>query len=98
MADRRRYLITYDIRNAGRLRHVHDVVVDYGERLQYSVYLCDLTKLELIRFKRDVQPEMDLDVDALSIFDLGAPKGPASIAVEHLGTSPVLPETEAEVW
>lgn len=48
MADRTRYLLTYDIRHPRRLRRVHGVAKDYGEPLQYSVFVCDLTRIELI--------------------------------------------------
>lgn len=99
MAERNRYLVTYDIRDPRRLRKVHDVVIDFGERLQYSVYICDLTKVELIRLRSALREKMMLDVDSVSIFDLGPPTGRASIRVEHLGIVPELPdETESEIW
>lgn len=98
MADRRRYLVTYDIRNAGRLRRVHDVVLDYGDRLQYSVYLCDLTKVELVRLRRELSEEMNLSVDAVSLFDLGVPASRHAARVEHLGPEPSVPSGGHEVW
>lgn len=99
MAERNRYLVTYDIRNPGRLRRVHATVVDYGERLQYSVYVCDLTKVELIRLRSILRDKMKLDVDSVSIFDLGPPAGRAATRVEHLGAEPDLPgEIDSEIW
>lgn len=98
MASRERYLVTYDIREPGRLRRIHNLVVDFGERLQYSVYICDLTKVELIELRRDLREKMKLDEDSVSIFNLGPPHGRASTRVEHLGATPVLPSSEPEVW
>ncbi len=98
MAARNRYLVIYDIRHPRRLRQVHGLVVDFGERLQYSVYVCDLTKVELVELRGKLRDKMKLDVDSVSIFDLGPPEGRALTRVEHLGAEPELPTAEAEVW
>lgn len=41
------YLISYDIREPGRLRQAAKAILGRGERVQYSVYRCRLTKVEL---------------------------------------------------
>lgn len=101
MAERIRYLLMYDIREPGRLRRVHQVAVDHGERLQYSVYVCDLTRQELVAFRRKLRAEMNAAVDSVSIFDLGPSERRREIRVEHLGKR-VLDEPDneatAEVW
>ncbi len=90
MAERIRYLLTYDIRDPRRLRRVHDVAVDHGERLQYSVYVCDLTRQELVGFRARLRTELNLGEDSVSIFDLGPTSGTKATRVEHLGRrSPV---------
>lgn len=76
----------YDIREPARLRRVHDVVVDFGERLQYSVYVCDLTKQELVTLRARLRRVVNLSVDSVSIFDLGPTSGKAAKRVEHLGS------------
>ena len=90
MAGRIRYLLTYDIRHPRRLRRVHDVAVDHGERLQYSVYVCDLTRQELVMLRARLRDELNFAEDSVSIFDFGPPSGKAATRVEHLGRrSPV---------
>jgi CRISPR-associated protein Cas2 len=90
MAERIRYLVTYDIRHPLRLRRVHEVAVDHGERLQYSVYVCDLTRQELVVLRTRLRQEMNLVEDSVSIFDLGPTSGKTATRVEHLGRrSPV---------
>jgi len=90
MAERIRYLVTYDIRHPRRLRRVHDVAVDHGERLQYSVYVCDLTRQELVGLRARLREELNLGEDSVSIFDLGPTSGTKATRVEHLGRrSPV---------
>jgi len=90
MAERIRYLVTYDVRHRRRLRRVHEVAVDHGERLQYSVYVCDLTRQELVVLRARLSDELNLAEDSVSIFDLGPTSGKAATRVEHLGRrSPV---------
>lgn len=102
MADRIRYLMMYDIRQPARLRRVHEVAVDFGERLQYSVYVCDLTRQELVGFRARVRTAMNLDEDSVSIFDLGPTNGRAAKRVEHLGRPPGISDggagTDAVIW
>jgi len=98
VADRNRYIVTYDIRSPSRLRKVHGLVVDYGERLQYSVYICDLTRVELIRLRGQLRERMHMEEDSVSIFDLGPPTGRLATRVEHLGAEPQLPTEEPEIW
>ena len=61
----------YDICNDGRLRRVHDVVRSNGNRLQYSVFLCDLSSSELIQLQWELGEVMDQSVDSVAIVDLG---------------------------
>lgn len=68
---RRRYLIAYDIREPKRLRRVCRAMEEYGERIQYSVYLSDLSRSELIAARYAVERQMDLAVDTVIIVDLG---------------------------
>lgn len=101
MAERIRFLMMYDIREPGRLRRVHQVAVDYGERLQYSVYVCDLTRQELVGFRSKLRSVMNLANDSVSIFDLGPASRRQEIRVEHLGPQRFRDmdgNPDAEVW
>lgn len=68
---RRRHLIAYDIREPSRLRRVCKLMEGHGERLQYSVFVCDLTKTELLHLRRDAERIMNLAADSVVIIDLG---------------------------
>lgn len=68
---RRRHLIAYDIREPTRLRRICKLMEAHGERLQYSVFVCDLTKSELIHLRTDAERVMNLGVDSVVIIDLG---------------------------
>ena len=98
MADRTRYLLAYDIRDKRRLRRVHQVAKTWGYPLQYSVFVCDLTKSELLMMKSDLSGEMSVAQDSVGIFDLGPPKGRGLRCVEFIGKNRELPDADAEVW
>jgi CRISPR-associated protein Cas2 len=68
---RRRFLIAYDIREPTRLRQVCKTMEEYGERLQYSVFICDLSRSELVHARARVERQMDLSKDSVVIVDLG---------------------------
>lgn len=99
MADRTRYLLAYDIRHPRRLRRVHDVAKNYGEPLQYSVFVCDLTRVELLDLKADLLLEMNAREDSVGIFDLGPPSGRGLQCIEFMGTRKPLPSgDEPAIW
>jgi CRISPR-associated protein Cas2 len=98
MADRTRYLLAYDIRDPRRLRRVHEVAVDFGEPLQYSLFVCDLTRVELIRLRSRLMDEMHLEVDSVALFDLGEPTGRAIERTELIGSRPRLPQPGPNIW
>jgi CRISPR-associated protein Cas2 len=98
VAERTRYLLAYDIRESRRLRRVHQVAKSHGEPLQYSVFVCDLTRVELVALKQALLAQMDVSEDSVGIFDLGAPAGRGIECVEFMGISRPLPDTGAAIW
>lgn len=98
MAERTRYLLAYDIRHPKRLRRVHKVAQDFGAPLQYSVFVCDLTAVELLALKGQLLEEVHSGEDSIGIFDLGPPKGRGLTCVEFIGTRRPLPVDGAHVW
>jgi CRISPR-associated protein Cas2 len=98
VADRIRYLVAYDIRHPRRLRRVHRVASDHGQPLQYSVFVCDLTRTELIALKRALLAEIKTSEDSVSIFDLGAPASRGVHCIEFIGVRRELPSDGATIW
>jgi CRISPR-associated protein Cas2 len=70
---RKRYLVAYDIREDRRLRNVASCMEGYGERIQYSVFICDLSDQEAVLMRGDVEARMKLSEDSVMIIDLGRP-------------------------
>ncbi len=68
---RRRYLVAYDIRDDRRLRAVAACVEGYGERIQYSVFVCDLSDEEAVSLRGDLEVRIRKSEDSVMIIDLG---------------------------
>lgn len=76
---RRRYLIAYDISDPVRLRRICSLMEDHGERLQYSVFLCDLSLGELAELESAASIMMNLAADSIVQIDLGPTSSPAPV-------------------
>ena len=96
--ERRRYLVAYDIADPRRLRAVHRIVVAHGESLQYSVYLCDLTEMELVGLRGKLRDVIHHGQDAISIFDLGPARGRTARRVQHMGRPATEPTDGPAIW
>lgn len=69
---RRRYLVAYDIRDDRRLRSIATCMEGYGTRIQYSVFVCDLSDRERVLMRGDVEQLMKMSEDSVMVVDLGA--------------------------
>lgn len=94
---RRRYLVTYDIRDDRRLRAVHKTMKSYGNPLQYSVFLCDLDPIERVRMRADLRATINDHADSVAVIDLGDPNGRGVDCFEFLGVTPALPNSGPHV-
>ena len=91
---RRRYLIAYDISSPIRLRRVSKIMEAYGDRLQYSVFISDLSPSELVHARAEVEAEMVMTEDSVVIVDLGEV---ALARFVFLGMRRTLPNSGARV-
>lgn len=98
MAGRTRYLLVYDVRERRRLRRVHRVACDFGEALQYSVFICDLSDTERAHLRRALHGEIHHKLDSVALFDLGPAMGRGLRCVEHLGASRDVAGSGARIW
>lgn len=75
------YLLCYDIRSPGRLRRISKAILGRGERVQYSVFRCRLTKSQLEKLLWEVGRIME-DEDSLMVVGLC---GPCVGRIEQMG-------------
>jgi CRISPR-associated protein Cas2 len=68
---RHRYLVAYDIRDDHRLRSIACCMEGYGTRIQYSVFVCDLSDREKVIMRGDIEGIMKTSEDSVMVIDLG---------------------------
>ena len=68
---RRRYLITYDISDDKRRNCVFKTLRDWGDHVQFSVFLCELNRREYALLKGRLQEFVHKRDDQVLILDLG---------------------------
>jgi len=71
MSARRNYIVTYDVRDPKRLRRVFKTCRDHGTHLQFSVFECDLNRLEKAAFEALLRDIIKHDEDQILFIDLG---------------------------
>lgn len=68
---RKSYIVTYDIRDPKRLRRVFKTCKGFGLHLQYSVFECDLTDVEMTQFRKLLGEIIHHTEDQVLFIDLG---------------------------
>lgn len=85
------FVIAYDIAKPKRWRKVYKAMCGHGEPLQYSVFRCELSAVELQQLKTIMWPILNLDEDRVMIVDLGPAGGRGDECVEFWGAPIVEP-------
>lgn len=85
-------LISYDVQTssaggARRLRRVARACRDYGQRVQYSVFECEVTPDQWVVLRGRLLKEVDTERDSLRFYFLGAT---GKRRVEHVGAKAAL--------
>ena len=85
-------LITYDVaagspNSRNRLRRISKACTDYGQRVQYSVFECDLNPAQWTKLRGRLISEIDPKSDSLRFYMLGANW---HRKIEHVGAKPAL--------
>jgi CRISPR-associated protein Cas2 len=83
-------LVTYDVRTdtaAGRrrLRRVARACLDFGQRVQNSVFECEVDPAQWASLRARLIGEVDVSEDSLRFYRLGAD---GKRRVEHIGAKP----------
>jgi CRISPR-associated protein Cas2 len=80
-----RYLVAYDISDDRRRNAVFKLMHGYGDRLQYSVFRCDLSEANKVRMQTGLAEVVDHRNDQVLIFNLGPVDGLRADSVEYIG-------------
>ena len=85
-------VVSYDVETsseggARRLRRVARACLDYGQRVQYSVFECDVSPDQWVVLRARLFAEIDAGRDSLRFYSLGAN---GKRRIEHVGARPVV--------
>lgn len=89
---RKLYLVTYDVADPARLRHIYRLMRGYGDHVQLSVFLCELSAKEKAQLRARVEDVLHMREDQLLLVDLGPAEGRAPGAIQAIGKRYVHPE------
>lgn len=64
------YVIAYDIVCDKRRNKVSHILKDYGERINYSVFECQISSKTFDQLKKRIHKEIDLNEDSVLFFRL----------------------------
>ena len=64
------YMVCYDIRNPKRLQKTAKIIENYGLRIQYSFFQCEMSQSIMQRMKKEVLSIIDIKMDYFFIYPL----------------------------
>ncbi len=65
-----KYLITYDIEDDKKRKKIATFLDEFGLRVNYSVYECELNKTKLRKLKQSLLETMDKKYDSIRFYHL----------------------------
>lgn len=88
---RRRFLVTYDVTADKRRERVHRVLLNFGDWIQFSVFICDLNERERVQLRGGLDERINHREDQILTIDLGPADRDHDQVVAALGREFVLP-------
>lgn len=85
---RRRTLVSYDVRNDTRRDKVFKALRNFGDNVQFSVFLCELNRMERIRLVATLRERINLREDRILLIDAGPAESTDHGPIEWLGERP----------
>lgn len=82
---RRRVMVSYDVSSNRRRRKVAKALEDVGERVQKSVFVCELRRRERSALRLRLRAWIDPATDSLLLIDLGPARHPIEHRTESMG-------------
>jgi CRISPR-associated protein Cas2 len=82
---RKRYLIAYDVSDDKRRTAIFKTLMGNGDHVQFSVFLCQLSDLELARLKGQLVQSVNARQDQVVVLDLGPADSDLASRLECIG-------------
>ena len=77
----------YDVRDPKRLVATYKKMSGYGDHVQYSVFLCDLSAKEIMFMREDLEEVLDTGQDSVMIVDVGPAGGQSDNCITTIGVA-----------
>lgn len=84
---RNTFLVCYDICDDKRLRKVFQTMRDFGDHLQYSIFECQFTPVDLARCRHELSEIIKHTEDQVLFVDLGPVEGRGERVITALGVA-----------
>ena len=85
------FILCYDVADAKRLRLTYKKMCGFGDPMQYSVFLCELSPTEKQRLKEALWSILNWEEDRVMLVDLGPVGGRGDQCMEFWGEPRVDP-------
>jgi CRISPR-associated protein Cas2 len=82
---RNTFLVCYDIRDEKRLRRVFRTMRDFGDHLQYSIFECQFTAIDVAKCRHALGKIIKHNEDQVLFVDLGPVEGRGDRVITALG-------------
>jgi len=82
---RNRYFVCYDVSDPRRLNRTFKKMLGFGDPVQYSVFVCDLSPKERTMLIEALTQILNLREDRVLVIDAGPSQGRGSRCYEVLG-------------
>ena len=82
---RKRYLIAYDVSDDKRRTAIFKTLMGNGDHVQFSVFLCQLSDVELARLKGQLAESVNARQDQVVVLDLGPADSELASRLECIG-------------
>lgn len=92
---RNRYLVCYDVTDPRRLARTYKKMNGFGEPVQYSVFICDLSPKERVMLEEALTEILNLKEDRVLIVDTGPTEGRGQENLKTMGKARELPNRSA---
>ena len=79
------YLVCYDISDDKRLRKVFQTMRGFGDHLQYSIFECQFTAIDLARCRAELAKLINQNEDQVLFVNLGPSEGRGDRVITALG-------------
>jgi CRISPR-associated protein Cas2 len=79
------YVVAYDISDPKRLRKVYELMLGWGDRVQLSVFRCELTLRELAELRASLSDIIQHLQDQVMFVDIGPADGRGATAFTTIG-------------